>query len=132
MSDIFLLTDAKMTCLMPHFPVSHGKRRADDKRVFSKLIFFVRNGLGCYDAPTACGPCKTPDGCWSYWSGEGIHGRMMAGLAAKYGEKTTVLTDTTYLKPHPNSVQYSCQNGGRRHLLGRCSRIKKQSADCFP
>ena len=33
MSDLYWLTDEQMARLRPHFPKSHGKPRADDRRV---------------------------------------------------------------------------------------------------
>lgn len=37
MSDLFWLTDAQMARLEPFFPKSHGKPRADDRRVLELL-----------------------------------------------------------------------------------------------
>ena len=45
MSNLFWLTGAQMARLEPDFPKSHGKPRADDRRVLSGIIFINRNGL---------------------------------------------------------------------------------------
>jgi transposase len=45
MSDLFWLTDEQMARLQPFFPLSHGRPRVDDHRVFSGIIFINRNGL---------------------------------------------------------------------------------------
>jgi hypothetical protein len=55
----FLLTTAQMRRLSPHFPLSHGIARVDDRRVLSGIIYVIRNGLQWRDAPTAYGPHKT-------------------------------------------------------------------------
>lgn len=49
-----------MARLAPYAPPrSHGKPRADDRRVVSGIIFVNRNGLRWRDAPKECGPHKT-------------------------------------------------------------------------
>lgn len=45
MSDLFWLTDEQMARLQPYFPKSHGRKRVDDRRVLSGIIFVNRNGL---------------------------------------------------------------------------------------
>ena len=41
----FLLTPAQLRRLSPHFPLSHGVPRVDDRRVLSGIIYVIRNGL---------------------------------------------------------------------------------------
>ena len=45
MSVPFLLTPAQMRLLRPHFPLSHGIPRVDDRRVLSGIVFVIKNGL---------------------------------------------------------------------------------------
>jgi transposase len=59
--------------------------------VLSGIIFINRNGLRWRDAPREYGPHKTLYSRWKRWSEKGIFARMMAGLAAEHGEKTTVM-----------------------------------------
>jgi transposase len=51
LSDLYWLTDEQMARLQPYFPRSHGKPRADDRRVLSGIIFVNRHGLRWRDAP---------------------------------------------------------------------------------
>ena len=51
MSDLYWLTDEQMARLQPYFPKSHGRKRVDDRRVLSGIIFVNRNGLRWRDAP---------------------------------------------------------------------------------
>lgn len=51
MVDVVLLSRAQMARLAPHFPRSRGKRRVDDRRVVSGIIYVIRNGLMWQDAP---------------------------------------------------------------------------------
>ena len=112
MSDLFWLTDAQMARLEPFLPKSHGKPRVDDRRVLNGIIFINRNGLRRRDAPAAYGPHKTLYNRWKRWSDKGVFARMMAGLAAEHGEKTTVMIDATYLKAHRTATSMAVKKGG--------------------
>lgn len=59
MSDLYWLTNEQMVRLQPYFPKSHGKRRTDDRRVLSGIVFVNRNQLRWCDAPREYGPHKT-------------------------------------------------------------------------
>ena len=82
-SDLYWLTDEQMAKLSPFVPKSHGKRRVDDRRVLSGIIFINRNGLRWRDAPVAYGPHKTLYSQWKRWSEKGIFARIMAGWLRK-------------------------------------------------
>ena len=71
-----------------------------------------RNGLGWRDAPREYGPHKTLCNRWKRWSGKGVFARMMAGLAADHGEKTTVMIDATYPKAHRTASGLGVEKGG--------------------
>ena len=77
MSDLYWLTDEQMARLQPYFPKSHGRKRVDDRRVLSGIIFVNRNGLRWRDAPREYGPAKTLYNRWKRWSDKGIFIRMM-------------------------------------------------------
>jgi putative transposase len=59
MSDLIWLSESQMRRIEPHFPLSHGVPRVDDRRIVSGIIFVIRNGLRWRDAPPAYGPHKT-------------------------------------------------------------------------
>jgi len=59
MGGLFWLTKAQMRLISPHFPLSHGVARVDDRRVVSGIVFVLKSGLRWRDAPTAYGPRKT-------------------------------------------------------------------------
>ena len=112
MSNLFWLTEAQVARLEPYFPKSHGKPRADDRRVLSGIIFINRNGLLWRDAPRDYGPHKTLYNRWKRWSDKGIFAQMMAGLAADHGEQKTVMIDATYLKAHRTASSLGAKKGG--------------------
>ena len=101
-----------MARLAPFFSKSHGKPRVDDRRVLSGIIFINRNGLRWRYAPAAYGSHKTLYNRWKRWSEKGIFARMIAGLAAERGEKTTVMIDATYLKAHRTAIRMAAKMGG--------------------
>ena len=59
MSDLIWLSEAQMRRIEQYFPLSHGVPRVDDRRIFSGIIFVIRNGLRWRDAPADYGPPKT-------------------------------------------------------------------------
>ena len=56
MSELFLLSKDQMARISPHFPLSHGVPRVNDRRVVSGIIYVIRNGLQWKDAPQALRP----------------------------------------------------------------------------
>ena len=96
----FLLTTAQMRRLSPHFPLSHGIARVDDRRVLSGIIYVIRNGLQWRDAPVAYGPHKTLYNRFVRWSRMGVFDRIFAALAAEGGPPERLMIDSTHLKAH--------------------------------
>ena len=96
----FLLTLAQMRRLSPHFPLSHGIARVDDRRVLSGIIYVIRNGLQWRDAPTTYGPHKTLYNRFVRWSRMGVFDRIFAALAAQGGAPERLMIDSTHLKAH--------------------------------
>jgi transposase len=116
MSNLFWLTEAQMARLRPYFPKSHGKRRVDDRRVLSGIVFINRNGLRWCDAPREYGPPKTLDNRWVRWSRMGVFARIMAGLAGEGAgevERKIVMIDATCLKAHRTASSLRVKKGAR-------------------
>jgi putative transposase len=100
MSDQFWLTEAQLKRIEPHFPLSHGVPRVDDRRVVSGIIHVIRNGLRWRDAPEVYGPHKTLYNRFVRWSRMGIFDRIFANLAAEEGPPDRLMIDSTHLKAH--------------------------------
>ncbi|MDB5683143.1 MAG: transposase [Sphingomonas bacterium] len=111
MSDLYWLTDEQMARLQPYLPKSHGRPRADDRRVLSGIVFVNRNGLRWCDAPQDYGPHKTLYNRWKRWSEKGIFLQMMEGLAAASAEPKTVMIGATYLKAHRTASSVRVKKG---------------------
>ena len=100
MSNLIWLSDEQMRRIKPHFPLSHGVARVDDRRVISGIIFVIRNGLRWRDAPQEYGPHKTIYNRFIRWSRLGVFNRILAELAASGGTPDQLMIDATHLKAH--------------------------------
>jgi putative transposase len=72
MNDLLLLSAAQIRRIEPHFPLSHGIPRVDDRRILSGILFVIRNGLRWRDAPAGYGPHKTIYNRFVRWSRLGV------------------------------------------------------------
>ena len=113
MSVLFLLTPAQMRRIRPHFPLSHGIPRVDDRRVLSGIIFVIKGGLRWRDAPPGYGPHKTLYNRFVRWSRMGVFSRIFAALAGEAGEPDRLIIDSTHLKAHRTAA--SLLKRGRLH-----------------
>ena len=100
MSEVWLLSEAKMRRIEPYFPLSHGIPRVDDRRIVSGIIFVIRSGLRWRDAPAAYGPHKTIYNRFIRWSRLGVFNQIFAALPAKGGKSDRLMIDATHLKAH--------------------------------
>ena len=100
MKDMFLSGKVQMARISPHFPLSHGIARVDDRRVVSGIVHVIRNGLQWKDAPTAYGPHKTLYNRFIRWSRLGIFDRVFASLAGNGPKPQRIMIDATHLKAH--------------------------------
>jgi len=100
MSDLIWLSDAQMERIKPYFPLSHGVRRVDDRRVISGIIFVIRNGCRWRDAPGDYGPHKTIYNRFVRWSRLGVFNKIFAELASKGPRPQRLMIDATHLKAH--------------------------------
>ena len=100
MADLFLLSEAQMRRIEPFFPLSHGVPRVDDRRVISGIIFVIKNGPRCRDAPRDYGPHKTIYNRFVRSSRLGVFNKIFAELARKAGKPPRLMIDATHLKAH--------------------------------
>ena len=112
MSNLFWLTNEQMARLQPCFPKSHSRRRVDDRRVLSGIIFVNRNRLRWCDASKEYGPAKTLYNRCKRWGDKGIFIQMMEGLAApEAAEHKAIMIDATYLKAHCTASSLRVKKG---------------------
>lgn len=100
MDDLLLLSKAQMRRIEPHFPLSHGIARVDDRPVISGIVFVVRKGLRWRDAPAGYGSHKTIYNRFVRWSQLGVFNKIFAELARKAGTPSRLMIDATHPKAH--------------------------------
>ena len=100
MSDLFLLSAARMRRIERYFPLSHGIARVDHRRVVSAIVFVIKNGLRWRDAPREYGPHKTIYNRFVRWSRLGVFNTIFAELAKKGGKPERIMIDAAHLKAH--------------------------------
>lgn len=100
MKGLFLLSEGQMRRIEPHFPLSHGVPRVDDRRVLSGIVYVIHNGLQWKDAPAGYGPHKTLYNRFVRWSRLGVFNRIFASLAGEGPKPERIMIDATHLKAH--------------------------------
>ncbi len=95
-----MLSEAQMLRIEPFFPLSHGIARIDDRLLISGIIFFIRSGLRCRDAPADFGFGKTIYNRFVGCSRLGVFNKIFAELARKGGKPQRTMIDATHLKAH--------------------------------
>ena len=100
MSGLFLLSEAQMARIAPHFPLAHGMPRVDDRRVISGIVYVIKHGLQWKDAPKDYGPHKTLYNRLIRWSRMGVFDRIFAGLSGQGPKPERIMIDATHLKAH--------------------------------
>ena len=98
MSDLIWLSEAQVRRIEPHFPLSRGIPRVDDRWIISGIIFVIRNGLRWRDASKEYGSHKTIYNRFIRWSRLFVFNRIFAALAAKGGKADRLLIDATHLQ----------------------------------
>ncbi len=126
MADLFWLSEEQLSWTEPHFSLSHGAPRVDNRRVLSGIIFVIHHGLRWRDASKEYGPHKVLYNRFVRWSRLGVFGRIFASLSAKANILETLMIDTTHLKAHRTASSHlksdvprhiGCTKGGLNSKL---------------
>jgi putative transposase len=97
---LFMLSEAQMHRIAPHFSLSHGMPRVDDRLIVLAIIFVIKNALRWRDAPRTYEPHKTIYNRFIRWSRLGVFNRIFVELAGQAGEPERIMIDATHLKAH--------------------------------
>jgi putative transposase len=100
MDDLFLLSEAQMRRIKPHFPQSHGIARVDDRRVDSGIVFVIQERVALERCAARLRPHKTIYNRFVRWSRLGVFNKIFAELASKGGKPRRLIIDATRLKAH--------------------------------
>jgi transposase len=118
MNGHFWLTQAQLDRMNPHFPLSYGVPRVDDRRVIFGIIHVIKHGLQWRDAPAEHGPPKTLYNKFVRWSRLGVFDNIFAGLAAAEGVPEQLQIDATHLKAHRTAASLH-KKGAVPRCIGR-------------
>ena len=109
--DLFWLTDAQFSRIVPHLPTdTRGKARVDDRRVISGIVHVLKSGGRWVDAPCEYGPKKTLYNRFVRWAEKGVWIGIFEALAKAGGPPAQVLIDSSAVKAHRSA---SGGKGGR-------------------
>nr|WP_206079274.1 transposase [Mesorhizobium camelthorni] len=97
MGDLFLLSEHQTARISPHFPLSHGVPRVDDRRVVSGIVYVIRNGLQWKDAPSGYRPPAASCGLLQRWSAASLTGCE----APRRGSRLWSRRSTTHFEEDP-------------------------------
>lgn len=99
-TDLYYLSEAQLERIRPHFPLSHGVSRVDDKKIISGIIYVIKNGLQWKDAPREYGLHKTLYNRFIRWSCMGIFNKIFLELSRQNKSVEKLMIDATHLKAH--------------------------------
>ncbi len=94
----YLITEAQLARLSPYFPRSRGKKRVDDRKVISGIVYVIKNGLRWIDMPKEYGSYKTVYNRFVRWSAQGVFVKIFEAL--KLDSDDVMMIDSTHLKVH--------------------------------
>lgn len=100
MSELWLLSEAQMRLVGPHFSLSHGILRVDHRRIDSGIIFVIRNGLRWHNALAGYGPLRTIHERFIRQGRLGLFNRILAELSAKCVKPYMLMIDATHFEAH--------------------------------
>lgn len=101
----FWLSESQFSRIQPFLPNKpRGVPRVDDRRVVSRIVHVIRNGLKWRDAPDLNGPHKTLYNRLIRWSEAFVFDRIFAELTAGSAATDTLMIDATHLKAHRKAL----------------------------
>ena len=119
MRDLFWLSDEQWAAIEPHLPTyAAGKRRQDDRRIFSGIIHVLQSGCRWRDCPQDYGPSTTVYNRYNRWSQRGHWQYLLAALTESLAGMPERVS-TTHVKAHRSA------GGGKGGLLLRPSAVPK-------
>ncbi|PBB39973.1 hypothetical protein CK222_30680 [Mesorhizobium sp. WSM3866] len=94
--DLFLLSERQMARISPHFPLSHGVPRVDDRQVVSRTVNVIRTACSGRKGRRGYGPHNTLNR-FIRWSRLGCSTASLPALPAKGRSTSPSLIDATHL-----------------------------------
>ena len=101
-------TDGKESAV---FPLSHGVRQVDDRRVIRGIVDVIRDGFRWNDAPNAEGPYKTLSNCIGRWRRLGMCKRIVAVLPNQGPKPLRLMIAASHVTAHRPGARVRQQGG---------------------
>jgi transposase len=95
----FYISDAAWEKLKDLLPVcKRGRRRVNDRRVVSGIVFVLQSGVMWRQAPAIYGPSKTLYTRYLRWNEQGVWTLIFQTLSASAAQDKTIMMDSTTIR----------------------------------
>ncbi|MFT0890841.1 IS5 family transposase [Pseudochelatococcus sp. G4_1912] len=101
---------SKLQDLLPK--VKRGRRRVNDRRVVSGIVYVLQSGVMWRQAPAIYGPHKTLYTRYQRWNAQGVWTRIFQALSEKDAQDETLMIDSTTIR-----VQRSALGAQKKDVL---------------
>ena len=127
-SNLFWLSDEQWSGIQPLLPTDvRGKKRVDDRRVISGIIFVIKSGCRWCDCPPEYGPSKTIYNRFVRWAERGVWERLFRKLAARGRSTDLQMIDSTHVKAHRSASGAKWGNRAKRLDVRAAGAIRKST-----
>lgn len=128
MADYFWLSEGQWAAIEPHIPkVYKGKRRVDDRRVISGIVYRLREGCRWRALPEAYGPYTTVFNRYNRWSKRGLWQAIFAALVESGEPPATAMIDSSSIKAHRSASGAQKGGNGSRQSDARAAGARPKS-----
>ena len=126
-SNLFWLSDEQWSSIQPLLPTDvRGKKRVDDRRVISGIMFVIKSGCRWCDCPPAYGPAKTIYNRFVRWAERRVWERLFRVLAGRGRSTAVQMIDATHVKAHRSASGAKRGNTSKR-LAARAAAATRKS-----
>lgn len=117
-SNLFWLSGDQWHGLEPLLPTDvRGRKRVDDHRVISGILYVLKSGCRWCDCPREYGPPTTIYNRFVRWARRGVWEGLFRELAERGRSIRTQMIDATHVKAHRSAS--GGRGGERRQAIGR-------------
>jgi transposase len=87
---------SKLQGLLPK--VRRGRRRVNDRRIISGIVYILQSGVMWRQAPAIYGPHKTLYTRYQRWNAQGVWTQIFQALSEKDTQDETLMMDSTTIR----------------------------------
>lgn len=109
----FYINDEAWAKLKPLLPLmKRGRKRINDRKIISGIVYVQRKGLEWQEAPAIYGPFKTLYTRFRRWKEKGVWDDIFKSLSANAAADDTIMIDSTTVR-----VQRSALGAQKKGIL---------------